>query len=420
MTMNDMTMNLSNNKGFTIVELLVSIAIFSIIFGAMMLAFSQQQRQFTFTQEAVNVDQLGRNALDLIATEIRNAGARQSKNNSIRFVNGGSPDCNGVTDQDGSILSPPDCIEIYTWDKTRGFSLNADDSEDFPSVAADITVVTTDSPLRITIPQRWFDKTLIQSDETNLIGFWSRIVLCDPTGLITCSDDPVQCANCGAILKVDNIINTNTLEFNDINSIIEQNFKAKVEDFADLDDFISNFFIPRISSLSSEMTIVKYRRFSVDTANLELLMATDPSTPVSSFAIAGGANSPGIVDMQFVFNLQDTDGSTTKIGVPNDLSSPPKAFTDFTDPTLADSSAQGSGLNISRIKDTKTVQIYLVVRSRLKPQLMSGSFPPPKNLPEIGDRLLIRTDDPSLGEGFIYKVFTTTVYMRNLSREDIG
>ncbi len=413
-------MNLSNNKGFTIVELLVSIVIFSIIFSALMLAFSQQQRQFTFTQEAVNVDQLGRNALDLIATEIRNAGARQAKNNSIRFINGGSPDCNGVTDQDGSILSSPDCIEIYTWDKTRGFSLNADDSEDFPSVAADITVVTTGSPLRITIPQRWFDKTLIQSDETNLIGFWSRMVLCDPTGLITCSDNPVLCTECGAILKVDNIINTNTLEFNDINSIIAQNFKAKVEDFADLDDFISNFFIPRISSLSSEMTIVKYRRFSVDTANLELLMATDPSTPVSSFAIAGGANSPGIVDMQFVFNLQDTDGSTTKIGVPNDLSSPPKAFTDFTDPTLADSSAQGSGLNISRIKDTKTVQIYLVVRSRLKPKLMSGSFPPPKNLPEIGDRLLIRTDDPTLGEGFIYKVFTTTVYMRNLSREDIG
>ncbi len=136
-------MNLSNNKGFTIVELLVSIAVFSIIFSALMLAFSQQQRQFTFTQEAVNVDQLGRNALDLIATEIRNAGARQAKSNSIRFINGGSPDCNGVTDQDGSILSSPDCIEIYTWDKTRGFSLNADDSEDFPSVAADITVVTT-------------------------------------------------------------------------------------------------------------------------------------------------------------------------------------------------------------------------------------------------------------------------------------
>lgn len=413
-------MDSNDKKGFTLVELLISIAIFSVIISAMMLAFLQQQRQFILTQEAVNVDQLGRNALDLIATEIRNAGARLAKNNSIRFVNGGSPDCDGVTDQDESILSPPDCIEIYTWDKTRGFSLNADDSEDFPSVAADITVVTTGSPLRIAIPQRWFDKTLIQSDETNLIGFWSRIVLCDPTGLITCSDNPKLCTKCGAILKVDNIINTNTLEFNDINSIIEQNFKAKVSDFADLDDFISNFFIPRISSLSSEMTIVKYRRFSVDTANLELLMATDPSTPVSSFAIAGGANSPGIVDMQFVFNLQDTDGSTTKIGVPNDSSSPPKAFTDFTDPTLADSSAQGSGLNISRIRDTKTVQIYLVVRSRLKPKLMSGSFPPPKNLPEIGDRLLIPTSDSSLGEGFIYKVFTTTVYLRNLSREDIG
>jgi len=414
-------MNLSNNKGFTIVELLVSIAIFSIIFSALMFAFIQQQRQFMLTQEAVNVDQLGRNALDLIATEIRNAGARQAKSYSIRFINGGSPDCDGVTDQDESKLSPPDCIEIYTWDKTRGFSLvGTDKTEDFPSTAADITVVTTGSPMRITMPQKWQDASLIQSDETNLIGFWSRLVLCDPTGLITCSDGPEQCAECGAILKVDNIINTNTLEFNDIDSVIEQNFKAKVSDYTDLDDFISNFFIPRISSLSSEMTIVRYRRFSVDTANLELEMATDPTTPVSSFPIAGGANSPGIVDMQFVFNLQDTDGSTTKIGVPNDLSSPPKAFTDFTDPTLADSSAQGSGLNISRIKDTKTVQIYLVVRSRLKPKLMSGSFAPSKNLPEIGDRLLIRTDDPTLGEGFIYKVFTTTVYLRNLSREDIG
>jgi len=417
-------MNLSNNKGFTIVELLVSIAIFSIIFSALMFAFIQQQRQFILTQEAVNVDQLGRNALDLIATEIRNAGARQAKTYSIRFINGGSPDCDGVTDLDGDKLSPPDCIEIYTWDKTRGFFLETDNSEQFPSTAADITVVTTGSTLRITMPQKWQDASLldasaIQSGE-NLIGFWSRLVLCDPTGLITCSDGPQLCAECGAILKVDNIIDTNTYEFNDINSIIEQNFKAKVSDFADLDDFISNFFIPRISSLSSEMTIVKYRRFSVDTANMELLMATDPSTPVSSFPIAGGANSPGIVDMQFVFNLQDTDGGTTKVGVPNVSSTPQIEFADFTDPTLADSSAQGSGLNISRIKDTKTVQIYLVVRSRLKPKLMSGSFVPSKDLPEIGDRLLIRTDNPALGEGFIYKVFTTTVYLRNLSREDIG
>ena len=124
--------------------------------------------------------------------------------------------------------------------------------------------------------------------------------------------------------------------------------------------------------------------------------------------------------MQFVFNLQDTDGGTTKVGVPNVSSTPQIEFADFTDPTLADSSAQGSGLDISRIKDTKTVQIYLVVRSRLKPKLMSGGFAPSKDLPVIGDRLLIRTDDPTLGEGFIYKVFTTTVYLRNLSREDIG
>jgi len=159
------------------------------------------------------------------------------------------------------------------------------------------------------------------------------------------------------------------------------------------------------------MTIVKYSQFSVDQTTRSLLFTADPT--VAASIIAGGENSPGIVDLQFDFNLQNLDGTTTKVGVPTDAN----AFNDFTDPSLVES---GSGPNISRIKDTTTVQIYLVVRSRLKPQLMSGKPPPSKNLPEIGDRLLIRTDDPTLGEGFIYKIFTTTVYLRNLSREEIG
>lgn len=413
-------MKSTNNIGFTIIELLISIAIFSVIFTSLMLAFTQQQRQFILTQEAVNVDQTGRNALDLIATEIRNAGARQAKNNSIKFINGGSPDCGGVTDQDGTKLSPPDCIEMYTWDKTRGFSLDPTTKEElYPSIPGDITTISS-NPLQILIPNEWKDNSLIQSDETNLIGFWSRVVLCDPTGLINCSDNPEQCTECGAILKVDDIINTTTMEFNDIDSVIVQNFKPKVSDFSDLNDFIGNFFISKISAIASEMTIVKYRRFSVDTVNNELEMATDPSTPVSSFPIAGGPNSPAIIDMQFVFNLLGTDGSTTKVGVPNVVATPQIEFADFTDTTLADSSAQGSGPDISRIKDTKTVQIYLVVRSRLKPKLISGSFAPSKDLFEIGDRTFIETSDASLGEGFIYKVFTTTVYLRNLSREEIG
>jgi hypothetical protein len=51
---------------------------------------------------------------------------------------------------------------------------------------------------------------------------------------------------------------------------------------------------------------------------------------------------------------------------------------------------------------------------------MSGNAPPPKNLPQIGDRSLISTSEDSLGEGYIYKIFTTTVYLRNLSREEVG
>lgn len=397
-------------KGFTLVELLIATAVFAIIFSALMLAFQQQQRQFTFTQEAVNVDQTGRAALDFIASDLRNAGARQAKSYAIRFINGGSPNCTGVTTQPETVNSEPDCIQIYTWDKTRGFTVDGSGNEDYPSAAGDISIITSD-PFRITVPQLWSDADLIESGDAHLVGFWSRSVLCDPTG-IDCSDSPEQCTECGAILRVDSddVLSSGTvLEFDNEDAIMEQNFQSS--NFTDINTFLANFFIPRIASLASEMTIVKYSQFSVNQADRSLLFTADPS--IAPSMIAGGENSPGIVDLQFVFNLQNPDGTTSKVGVPTDTN----AFNDFTDTSLVES---GSGPDLSRVKDTTTVQIYLVVRSRLKPQLMSGRAAPVKNLPQIGDRLEVPTSNSALGDGYIYKIFTTTVYLRNLSREEVG
>jgi len=400
-----------SNEGFTIVALLVSISVFAIIFASLMLAFQVQQRQFTITQEGVNVDQTGRSALDLIASDLRNAGARQAKSYSIRFINGGSPDCDGVTTQPGTTSSDPDCVQIYTWDKIRGFTVDPSGNETYPSIAGDVTVVST-SPFRIQIPDAWKDANIIQTNESHIIGFWSRSVLCDSSGTIACNDNPEQCTDCGAILRVDpdDILSSNTImEFDNEDAILEQNFQDA--EFTDLNSFLNNFFLPRISTLTSEMTILKYSEYAVDKTTRSLLYSGDPT--VASSVIAGGENSPGIVDLQFVFNLQNPDGTMAKVGVPSGTN----AFSDFTDPTLVES---GTGPHVSRMKDAGTVQVFLVVRSRLKPQLMSGNPPPAKDLPEIGDRLEISTSDPSFGEGYIYKVFTTTVYLRNLSREEVG
>ncbi len=403
--------DIKHKQGFTLVELLISIAVFTVIFTALMLAFQQQQRQFTFTQEAVNVDQTGRTALDFIASKLRNAGARQAKSYSVKFINGGSPNCTGVTTNPGTKNSEPDCVQIYTWDKLRGHSVDVSGNEDYPSTPGDVTIITSD-PFRVQVPKSWSDASLIESGDSHLIGFWSRAILCDPTGTIDCNATPEQCTECGAILKVDadDVLSSGeVIEFDNKDAIIQQNFQSA--DFADISTFIANFFIPRISSLTSEMTILEYYQFSVNQTTRSLLYTTDPS--IAPSAIAGGENSPGIVDLQFVFNLQNPDGTTSKVGVLDDTN----AFTDFTDPSLVES---GSGPHISRTKDTTTVQVYLVVRSRLKPQLMSGNAPPPKNLPQIGDRSLISTSEDSLGEGYIYKIFTTTVYLRNLSREEVG
>ncbi|NIP39226.1 MAG: prepilin-type N-terminal cleavage/methylation domain-containing protein [Candidatus Dadabacteria bacterium] len=402
---------LSKSSGFTLLEILVSLAILSIILTGLFLLFMQTQRQFNLTSQGIDVDQVGRSALDYIATEIRNAGARQGKTIAFRFFNGGGEDCNSNADSltAGTVNSPPDCLKIYSWDISR----DQGSEGELNSIASSIETISF-NPKLVLNAENWFmpkaAADLIQSGD--LVGLWAHNARCDPTDNTgsSCSADPRGCTKCGAILKVDSV-NTGLkqISFDDKDSILEQNFD--VSGFTDLSVFVSDFYFKKIASVPSEMTLVKSRAFTVKTTTNELLTKENDTGPF--VAIAGGPNQPGIVDLQFVFNLQDADGGRSRVGVKQDFDT--REYFDF---TIVDS-ANDVDLR-GREKDISTVEIYLLVRSRLKPQLLSGSSIPDKKIETIGDVSERNTSISSLGEGFIYKIFSTTIYARNLIREEFG
>ena len=409
---------MKNNNGFTIIELLVSVAILSIVFTGITIILMQQQRQFNLTSQGVDVNQTGRAALDFIATTIRNTGARQGKNIAFAFVNGGSefsPLCSDTTTKTGQV-SPPDCLTLFTWDISEGFE---DDEIKSTAIVVDATLVTSELSINV---GSWLtplaDSNLIESGD--LIGLWSRGSLCNKVNASTCLGNPEDCTECGAILKVDSLNTvTKVATVSNTSSISAQNFQ--LSDFSDISDFYNNFFLPKISALSSEMTIVQAKTFAVRS---DKALVVQQNGAGSFQAIAGGEIDgdqigAGIVDLQFVFNLQDSDGGITRVGMPFDDAQTVRQFADFTT-VSSDMSLSYNGDMRGREKDTKTVEIYLVVRSRLKPQLMSGNRIPVQTLDAMGDVPERDTNHSSLGEGFIYKIFNTVVYLRNLGREEFG
>jgi len=408
-----------NSKGFTMIELLISVSIFALIIGGLTLALSQQQKQYNITQEAVDLDQTARATLDYIATEIRNAVSRQGKTFSLSFENGGStesPPCSDNTADAGTEDSPPDCLAIFTWDITKG-----QNGETLPSIAGTVQVVSPGPPLVLQLPTEWFEgNILIGENQENVnvdLGFRSRINLCNPVNPGICGINPEQCTECAVVLRSS--VNGTTKQAtiaDSANSIIGQNFKNTP--FTSIGEFINGVtinnvtmgFVPSISSQVSEMTIVQSKALRVDTVNRELEMSLNggPFQPIS-----GGTDAPGIVDIQYVFNLQDPDGGITKVGVPLDAAN--RMYPDFqSDPSLA-----------GREKDIRTVEIYLIARSKVIPQLIRGGALPVQTIPQVGDVLERQTNHASFGAnssgvGFMYRTYSTTVYVRNMAREEFG
>lgn len=431
-----MRSNLSLQKGFTLIELLVASGILGLMITGLITILMQQQRQFNLTSQGIDVDQTGRTAIDFISSQIRNLGARQGKSVALQFFNGGSdPDlvtfCDDNSPKTGQ-NSPPDCIKIFTWDIADGQFFDTTTGKtltEFPSTPESVLASLNGSDEIEIDVSNWFDDGLISTDpgEKNLIGFWSRGALCDPadpTG-IACLTNPGDCTECAAILRLEEL-NTGTKRGKVITiaDVISQNFQTS--DFTDLPDFFNSFFKPRISSLSSEMTLVKSQAFAIRTTTHALVIKEDEEGDFVD--IAGGEITvegegfqvgPGIVDLQFVFNLQDPDGGITKVGMPFDDDEDVRQFPDFTTVSSAGSLPYNGDMR-GRQKDIRAIEIYIVVRSRLTPQLISGGKIPVKDIQAIGDVSLRPTSHSSLGEGFIYKIFNTLVYVRNLGREEFG
>lgn len=402
-----------NSRGFTMVELMIAVSILSLMIAGMTIALQQQQRQFHLTKEAAEIDQTGRATLDFLATEVRNAASRQGKTFGLGFFNGGSDEgCTADTDLDGK-NSPPDCITVFTWDITRG-----QDGTEMPSVPGLVQVTESSPALKLQLPPEWFKEGILIGEENQvadvLLGFRSRVNLCNPDSEINCGETPAKCTECAALLRATVDGGTKVATIDDAGDIKAHNFP--ISSFDNLGSFISSTtvgsgvygFLPTFSSQPAEMTIVDSKTFRVNsgTRELEMSLNSGPFLP-----IAGGINSAGIVDLQMVFNLQDEDGVVTKVGVP--LSANNNLFPDFSDTSLT-----------GRQQDIRSVEIYLVVKSKIQPRKIRGS----KNsatIPALGDaseRTVLSpsntTNEPE--EGYIYSTFSTTVYLRNHTREEFG
>lgn len=399
------------------IELMIAVSMLAIIITGMTIALQQQQRQFKLTKEAVDIDQTARATLDYLATEIRNAGARQGKTFAVEFVNGGSDGdnpCTTDTDQEGSANSPPDCITLYTWDISRG-----QDGSYLPSVPG-IVDVAQNNPLQLRLPPQWFDEDtgmLIGETEQNpavLLGLRSRTALCNPDNTVNCNLEPERCTECSVILQANVDDATKTATVDSLEDIKVHNLP--VSNFSGFSDFVSGTAVngvnygvlPTFASLPSEMTIVASKTLRVDLADNELILQQNGG---QAMPIAGGLNAPGVVDLQLVFNLQDANGRVTKVGVP--LAANNGMYPDFA----------ATALN-GREQDIRSVEIYIVVKSKIKPQKMQGGQYT-QTLPAIGDVLERTVASPSTTtnepeEGYTYRILSTTVYMRNHSREEFG
>ena len=450
-----------NTKGYTVIELLISAAILSFLITGMVIMLLQQQRQFNFTKEISDIDTTGKTLLNFIASEIRNSGARQGKAFSLKFINGGSdPDNLCIQDsvQDdisnnntGTVNSPPDCIALYTWNLTAGMT-SGNDGINLPSTTETSLFYTYNgsSQLEIDLPESYFEggtfigktyktKQAGSDNRDILLGFRSRQTLCNPNIELQrqCENNPSLCSECAMIFRAS--LNPakrkanayKVVEHNFPNYLFdnETSFVSYISGISDIEGNGQNFgFIPSISSTPLEFNIIQSKYFRIDTESRGIEMAQNLGNYITiAGGIDGGNNqnileTPGIVDLQFVFNLQDADGGTTRVGICEDgdcNNEDKRIFSDFIQAAV-----------LGREQDIRSVDINLVLKSKIKPQKQSGGYYE-QRIPPIADveaRIAPKPDGSEADgqsnfnepqNGFIYRVFSTTVYPRNFAREEL-
>ena len=108
---------LRTSKGFTLIELMISITIFSFVIGGIITAKTKQQGQNITQQQAVEMQQNARSAMFLMKQELRmagfnpysqdyGAGISAAGANSLTFTFVADDDC---SDNDGDSADPTNC-----------------------------------------------------------------------------------------------------------------------------------------------------------------------------------------------------------------------------------------------------------------------------------------------------------------------
>jgi type IV pilus assembly protein PilW len=91
----------SNKKGFTLVELLIAMAISGIVAGAIFTAFQSQQKSYLIQDQVAEMQQNIRAAMDIMVREIRMAGYDPAGSSEATILGANSTNINITMDIDG-------------------------------------------------------------------------------------------------------------------------------------------------------------------------------------------------------------------------------------------------------------------------------------------------------------------------------
>ena len=137
------------NRGFTLVELMIAVAIFGIVIAQAFAVFGAQHVTYTATERSIEVQQDSRLIADAILGDIRMAGYMLPREVGIASNDGGTagPDAICVSDSDPNVIKDSEVASAL--DRFAGAELDAalgagDTSADLDTSSLDIDGDTTD------------------------------------------------------------------------------------------------------------------------------------------------------------------------------------------------------------------------------------------------------------------------------------
>jgi prepilin-type N-terminal cleavage/methylation domain-containing protein len=128
-----MQLNKKNDKGFTLIELMIAMVIALVVIASIYRVYQTQQKAYSTQQLVVEMQQNARSAITLMKREIRMAGYRPAASDGIDNDGDGSVDAN---DDDENGRKPGQEIGIMTAEKDR-IMFRMDNLPDDPATCSD-------------------------------------------------------------------------------------------------------------------------------------------------------------------------------------------------------------------------------------------------------------------------------------------